>query len=134
MTNDQAKETLQLYRPGTADAVDPTFAEALELCERDPELKKWFVNHCALYAALRSKFKQIAVPEGLKEQIIAERRVHTTTPLRQKAVILAGAVAAVVMVAFNLIQNHRPSERHDFAADCIMLSRCATAYGMDTNS
>jgi hypothetical protein len=133
MTNNQAKEILQLYRPGTADAVDPEFTEALELCERDPELKTWFGNHCALYAALRSKFKQIAVPEGLKEQIIAERRVHTT-PMWQKAVILAGAVAAVVMVAFKLMQPGTPPERHDFAAyRDYMGSMAAGAYAMETN-
>jgi len=133
MTNNQAKEILQLYRPGTADAVDPAFTDALELCEHEPELKKWFGNHCALYAALRSKFKQIAVPEGLKEQIIAERRVHTT-PMWQKAVILAGAVAAVVMVAFKLMQPGAPPERHDFAAyRDNMSSMAAGAYAMETN-
>lgn len=135
MTNDQAKETLQLYRPGTADASDPAFAEALELCEREPELKKWFANHCALYAALRSKFKQIAVPDGLKEQIIAERKVHTTAPLWQRAVIAAGAVAAVVMVVFNLVQHTPPGESHDFAAYRSYMGRVASSsYGMELNS
>jgi hypothetical protein len=131
MTNDQAKQTLQLYRPGTADDADPAFAEALEMCEREPELKKWFTNHCALYAALRAKFKQISVPEGLKEQIIAERQVHTT-PLWQKAVILAGAVAAVVMVVVNLIQNYHPREPHDFAAYRSYMGRVGSStYEMD---
>jgi hypothetical protein len=135
MTNEQAKEILQLYRPGTADATDPEFAAALELCEGDSELKKWFANHCALYAALRSKFKQIPVPEGFKEQIVAERRVHMAPPLWQKAVILAGAVAVVLMVAFNLVQHHQPSEPHDFAAYRSNMSRVANSgYGMDINS
>jgi hypothetical protein len=135
MTNDQAKEILQLYRPGTADAADPAFAEALELCERNPDLKNWFGNHCALYSALRSKFKQIAVPEGLKEQIIAERRVRTAAPLWQRAVIAVGAVAVVVMVVFNLVQNHLPGERIDFGAYRDYMGRVASAsYGMDLNS
>jgi hypothetical protein len=115
MTKQEAKEILKLYRPGTADAADPDFVEALEFCERDAELKNWFADHCAVYAALRSKFKQIAVPEGLKEQIIAERPVHRA-PLWQRAVLLAGAVAVVALVAFNLQQRWRPSEPHDFAA------------------
>jgi hypothetical protein len=135
MTNDQAKETLQLYRPGTADASDPAFTEALELCEHEPELKKWFANHCALYAALRSKFKQIAVPDGLKEQIIAERKVHTSAPLWQRAVIAVGAVAAVVMVVFNLMSHTPPHEGHDFDAYRGYMGRLAgSSYGMELNS
>src|SRR5215469_7832190 len=94
MTDNQAKEILKLYRPGTADAEDASFAEALALCERNPELKNWFTQHCALYSALRAKFKQIPVPEGLREQIVSERKVHTV-PAWQKAVLLVGAVAVV---------------------------------------
>jgi hypothetical protein len=134
MTNDQAKQILQLYRPGTADAVDPEFAEALEACERNAELKEWFGNHCAVYAALRSKFKKVPVPEGFKEQIIAERQVHVA-PLWQKAVILAGAMAAIVMVISGMNRWSRPSEPHDFAAyRAHMGSVARTAYGMDRNT
>lgn len=116
MTENEAKEILKLYRPGTADAEDPSFAEAIVLSERDGELKKWFAGHCALYSALRAKFKQIAVPEGLKEQIIAERKVRTTAaPLWQKAVVLVGAVAALALIVFEVQTNRKPSERHDFA-------------------
>jgi hypothetical protein len=134
MTNEQAKQLLQLYRPGTADAVDPDFAEALELCEHEPELKKWFGDHCALYAALRSKFKQIAVPEGLKEQIIAERQVHTT-PLWQRAVLVTGAVAAIFMAVFSLTDFGRSHPAHDFATYQTEMGQFAkTGYGMDLNT
>ena len=116
MTENEAKEILRLYRPGTADANDPAFAEALARCESDAELKKWFAEHCALYSALRAKFRQIEVPEGLKEQIVAERKAHTTAaPLWQKAVILAGAVAVVALVVFKIESSWRPTEPHDFA-------------------
>ncbi|HWC61395.1 MAG TPA: hypothetical protein VHC44_17005 [Verrucomicrobiae bacterium] len=134
MTNEQAKQILQLYRPGTADATDPAFAEALEACERDAELKQWFSNHCALYAAIRSKLKKIPVPEGLKEQIIAERQVHRT-PVWQKAVLTAGAVAVAVMAVMFLNPYFGPSEPHDFAAyRSYMGSVAEKSYGMDTNS
>ncbi len=132
MTNEQVKQILQLYRPGTADAVDPAFADALALCEQDAELKEWFANHCALYAALRSKFKKIAVPEGFKEQIIAERQVHHETPVWQKAVLAVGTVAAAVVIISTLPQWSTHRERHDFAAyRSVMSGNAARGYYMD---
>jgi hypothetical protein len=113
MTDNQAKEILKLYRPDTADAEDPSFAEALALCERDPELKNWFAEHCVLYSALRAKFKGIPVPEGLREQIISERKVHTV-PMWQKAVLLAGAAAVLALVVWRMPWP-RAREPHDFA-------------------
>jgi hypothetical protein len=91
----EAKEILVLYRPGTADASDPAFAEALRLCEQDPELKRWFQEHCAVHATLRDRFRQITVPEGLKQQILAERKVHTT--FSRRSVVLAVVVAVAVL-------------------------------------
>lgn len=131
MTENEAKEILKLYRPGTADAADPSFAEALALCERDGELNKWFAEHCALYSALRAKFKQIVVPEGFKEQIVAERKVRTsTTPRWQKAVILAGAVAVVALILFQVQSHWQPSERHDFATySSYMVGYAVRDYG-----
>lgn len=113
MTDNQAKEILKLYRPDTADAEDSSFAEALALCERSPELKNWFTEHCALYAALRDKFKEIPVPEGLRQQILSERKVHSV-PLWQKAVLLAGAVAVVGLAVWHMPWP-KPHEPHDFA-------------------
>src|SRR5215472_12102708 len=115
MTDNQAKEILKLYRPGTADAEDPSFAEALVLCERNAELKSWFTEHCALYSALRAKFKGIPVPEGLRQQIISERKVHTV-PMWQKAVLLAGTVAVLALVVWRIPSLlPQPREPHDFA-------------------
>jgi hypothetical protein len=132
MTKEQAKQILQLYRPGTADAVDPTFANALELCEHDAELKEWLANHCAVYAALRSKFKRIPVPEGLKEQIIAERPIQHRTPVWQKSVLLAGALAVVAMLLSVVLPQIAHRERHDFAAyRTSMSSLAARAYYMN---
>ncbi len=98
MNHQQTKEILALYRPGTADANDPFFTDALLRCEEDPDLKRWFEKHCALYFALRAKFRQVAVPEGLKEQILAERKVQTM-PLRRRPAILAAAALVVVLAA-----------------------------------
>lgn len=137
MTHNEAKETLSLYRPGTADATDSSFVDALALCERDAELKKWFEEHCALYLAMRTKFKQIAVPEGLREQIIAERKVHTGgVPVWQKAVLVAGALALVALVFFHISSIWRSPEPHDFKAySGYMVGFAARGYGlMDINT
>ncbi len=98
MNSQTAKKILALYRPGTADAEDAYFSEARQLCERDPGLKRWFDEHCAQYAALRSRFRQVPVPEGLKEQILAERKVHTTPLWRRPSIVLAAAAAAMAVL------------------------------------
>lgn len=98
MNSQQAKQILALCRPGTADEADLSFSEALRFCEQDPEVKTWFAAHCAQYAAIRGKFKQVPVPEGLKEQILAERRVHTAPQWRRPAVLIA-ALAVVAVLA-----------------------------------
>jgi len=115
MTNEQAKQILQLFRPGTADATDPEFAEALAACEHDAELKQWFANHCALYSAIRSKFKKISVPEALKEQIIAERPAPRTSSW-QKMVLAGGAIAAAAMVLMAVKPYFKAGEPRDFAS------------------
>ncbi len=98
MNSRQAKEILFFYRPGTADCDDPQFAPALELVGRDPELAAWFEQHCALHQALCSKFKQISVPEGLKEQILSERKVRTVRHAQRKATLLAVGAAALFLL------------------------------------
>ena len=98
MNSRQAKEILFFYRPGTADRDDPEFAPALELASHDPELAAWFEQHCALHQALRSKFKQISVPEGLKEQILSERKALTARHAQRKSALLAAGAAALFLL------------------------------------
>lgn len=131
MTDIEAKEILKLYRPGTADAEDPSFAEALALCERNAELKDWFARHCAVYSALRAKFKQIPIPEGLKEQIISERKAHMV-PLWQKAVLASGVLAVIALVVWQVQMKWSPPEPHGFAAyRTYMISEASRGYAMD---
>ena len=98
MNRQEATEILSLYRPGTADELDPAFAEALLLCEHDPESKLWFQSHCESYHALRALFKKIPVPEGFKEQIVAERQVHAATS-RPRWTLALAVVTALTVVA-----------------------------------
>ena len=129
MTSQQAKEILLLYRPGTADDDDPEFAGALQLCERDPELQRWFDEHRALFFGLRDRFKASAVPAGLKDQILAERKVHTA-PLQSRRRLLL-AVAAIAVLAGLVIYWLPPSEDISYAAyRGRMVSTALRNYGM----
>lgn len=92
---------LYVYRPGTADANDAEFAEALALTRQDSALRDWFEAHCAVQQALRARFKQIVVPEGLKEQIISERRTWTMRQRWRRPVALV-AVAALIAVLISV--------------------------------
>ena len=89
-----------------------------------------------LYSAIRAKLKKIPVPEGLKEQIIAERQVHRT-PVWQKVVLAAGALAVAVM-AIMFLNPFFPSTKakpHDFATyRSTMGGYAEKAYYMDMNS
>ncbi len=106
MNSYQAKEILTLYRPGTADSDDPDFSDALTQAKRDPQLGRWLEEHCARYESTRAKFRQIAVPAGLKEQIISERKVHTTTQVRRKVVLAVATFAAAVALGVVISTLH----------------------------
>jgi hypothetical protein len=96
VNREEAKTILLLYRPETADAGDPQIAGALALAKRDPELARWLDEHCARQNALRIKFRQIAAPAGLKEQIISERAAHERIVFRRRKVVLMAVAATVV--------------------------------------
>lgn len=119
MTKQQAKAILSVYRPGTADTNDAEFAGALALAREDSALRDWFEAHCAVQQALRARFKQIVVPEGLKEQIISERRAWTMHQRWRRPVALV-AVAALIAVLISvaalwLRPDTQPKDEANFA-------------------
>jgi len=106
LTTQEAKDILMLYRPGTADQDDPDFGPALELAKRHPQLLRWLAEHCAFQKTIRAKFDGIVVPEGLKEQILSERKAHATLGGRRKAVLLA-TVSAVILALFGVARLYQ---------------------------
>lgn len=99
MDNQEAKFILRAYRPGGADANNPTFAEALEQARRDPELSKWLEREQALDRAVAQKLRAVAAPAGLRETILAGGRVSRTPRLwwqRPSWVGLAASVALLI--------------------------------------
>lgn len=132
MNTHEAKKILSLYRPGTADAEDASFCEALTLCNGDPELKRWFDDHCAAYAAIRAKFRSITVPEGLREQILSERKVHTT-PVWRRPVALVAVAAIAILISFAAIwMQPRQPDFADYRTR--MASVALRTYGMNLRS
>jgi hypothetical protein len=110
VNNQEAKEVLMLYRPGIADEDDPEFAQALTVARQDPELSQWFAEHCAIQEALCGKFRQIPIPEGLKEQIISERPMPPVNPIRSRVALVAAAVIIVFLIGSVLQVYLQPHE------------------------
>ena len=115
MNKDQAKDVLLLYRPGTDDREDPEIAQALEMVKRDPELATWFAQHCAFQEAAAGAFERIPVPEGLRQQILSERKAHFSLGFKKPIAVLAVAVAAI-LVSLGLTRYYsRPTENNSFS-------------------
>jgi hypothetical protein len=92
-----------LHRPGTGAAEDPQMAEALALAKTNAELGSWLETHSAAQEALRAKFKNIAPPPGLKEQIISEHAASRRTVSKRPAVLLAAVVLLLLAGIFAIV-------------------------------
>ena len=101
MNRPQARKILALYRAGTADEADPSFDEARQLAQTDTELARWFDKHCEAYRSLRQKLLAIPVPPGLKERIVAERKVERSLFQRYWVPLLAMAAAVALVLAID---------------------------------
>jgi len=115
VNKEQAKDILMLYRPGLPELDDSELAAALDLAKRDPELQRWLQEHEARQQVIRASFRAIPVPEGLKEQILSERKVHFSLPLHRKAVVALVCVLSALLLLFTLFPFARQSEDKSFA-------------------
>ncbi len=135
MTRAEAQEILLLYRPDMDEAVDPQMAAALDLARRDPELGRWFDEHCAFQKAMREKFQQIEVPTDLKRRLLAQMNsedkiIRPAIWWRQPAWL--AAAAAVILVIGIVAMWSRPSSSDGFANyESRMVSGALRQYQMD---
>ena len=137
MNVNEAKTLLLLYRPGTVDADDPQVAEALGLAKDHTELADWLKAQSASRAAIQDKFKQIAVPAGLKEQIISEHAASKRTVFKRRPLqlaMLAGLVVFGLLAAF-----WHPAGRPDntlviYKSDMVRLATGGYDMKLKTNS
>ena len=95
MNSEEAKRLLEVYRPGSADADDPRFAEVLDQAGRDPELSRWLKAQNRFDALMAEGLRTIEAPADLKASILASRRVIRVPFWRETRVRLAMAACAV---------------------------------------
>ena len=99
MTPEQVKEILSAYRPGTEDDADPTFIEALKVARADAELRVWLSESVAFDNAMRSRLTEVIVPTGLRDTILAQRKIIRPAPWWNPRLTgwQVGAAAAVIV-------------------------------------
>ena len=100
MTKERAKECLSAFRAYTAEALDPTLREALELATRDSELGDWLLRHQEFDEIFIEKLSSICPPEGLKENILRllEAKVHPIQSWRTGWLALAATIVLAAIV------------------------------------
>lgn len=134
MNREQAQEILHLYRP-ELDADEADFAEALELARRDDDLGQWLDAHCANYRTIRDRLKQIAVPAGLKEQILAEKKSQMTiVPIPRASwqkPLLAIAAVGILLLCLSAFWIQRRDRNQPLDFRNRMVSTALRGYGMD---
>ena len=134
MNREEAKDILLLYRhDNPADEGDPTVIEALALAKHDPELAQWLEMHCARQFVLGEKFRQIPVPEGLKEQIISEHAAGLRAAPRGRQLVMAAAmVIAMALSATAYWLNNRPAVEDNLPIfQSQMAKEALNGYAMD---
>jgi hypothetical protein len=97
MTNEAAKFVLNTYRPGGADAQDPTFRSALDQAARDPDLAAWFTEQRSFDSLVAAKLTEITPPPNLYSAILAG--METRPPVRRFAMRPIFALAAVLVLS-----------------------------------
>jgi uncharacterized membrane protein YbaN (DUF454 family) len=127
----EAKQILLLYRPESCDGEDPQVVEALEMARRDPELGKWLQQHQAFQSSMRTKFRQVEVPERLKKELLASRKVVRPAVFWQMPVWIAAAAIFVLMLglAALLLQSPVPDRFANYRET--MVNTVERVYGMD---
>jgi len=71
MDKEEARFVLRCFRPDGADADDSDFAAALQLAASDRELGEWLARERAQDAAFSEALGRLALPDGLREEILA---------------------------------------------------------------
>lgn len=131
MTTEETKRILLLYRPQTSDAEDAEMNAALEQARREPTLQEWFERHCEGQAILRRKFAELPVPEGLKDAILAGRKIVTPAFGWRKSAWLAAAAALALLAAVSALWLRSDPAREFSLYRARMVRVALHEYSMD---
>jgi hypothetical protein len=127
MNSDEAREILEVYRPGGADDDHPRVQEALKQVRRDPELAAWFARQQRFDAAVGNAVKAIDVPIGLKASLLAVRPPIVPVPIswwrpvwNSLGVRIAAAAAIVFFISIaGTFSQRGPTRFADFRKEII---------------
>jgi anti-sigma factor RsiW len=120
MNHHEAKFLLRARRPGSGDAKDPVFAEALAEAEKDPALQAWLENEAAFDRTMAAKLRDIQPPDGLRDAILAGSRASQRQQTWwKKPTWLALAASIAVILAVTLRFQASGSTARDFAGDAL---------------
>jgi len=108
VTIHEAREILMLFRPWTADADNPAFAEALALAREDAGLRIWFERHCATQQEIREQFQRVAAPADLRRRILSEHAPRQKVIWWLQPVPLAAAAAVLLLGVLTAVWFNRP--------------------------
>lgn len=135
MDKQTAKEILSTYRQNSEDASDENFREALDLCQRDPEMREWLDGQTTFDGNLASALDAIRPPSGSKAALLATLSFETETSDEGRVskrpfhwwrlTMAAAALVAVSLVSFQLVERKPKSQPAIQVAD-------ASVFGIAT--
>lgn len=115
MNRDEAIYLLRSYHLSGQDAEDPQFREALEMLQRDPELRQRFSRERAVDEKLSGAFRAFPVPPGLKGELLAARKVAPECTWRRPTAWLAAAAAGLALLGAFSVFRSQVMDKHPFA-------------------
>jgi hypothetical protein len=131
MNREQARRVLSAYRPDSPNAEDPDITAALELAGNDQELGAWLEDQLRFHRTISAELRQIPVPRGLKERILAERPRVIVPLWRRPEFLLAAACLAVGLVLTTLWFRPSRSEETFAGFRSRMITAAFRVYKMD---
>lgn len=135
MNKQQAREILLRHRPGPGDEQDAEVREALALAAQDPELARWLENYRQFQRAMRRGFRDVEIPAGLKEQILAEKRAFFSLGrVPRRAALTVAGVLALGLVGLLVLPRGADPEAQFATFRSRMVRVAQSEYVMDFES
>lgn len=110
MNRDQAREILEAAEAGSRNITEAQVTEALRVAETDPELRRQWGAPGAFEAAMIAGANSIPVPAGLKDAILADRKLVRPHFWQDWRTASAAAAAIVLFAAGSVWMVARSSE------------------------